>query len=102
MLKTTFLLSTAFCICTIPCTIWYLLFELKVDGFSLTSVFYHLSVVAIFCNCCINPFLYTFKYKEFQQAAKTLVCKSKIERSNNFSANTSNISNSVLSAEEKT
>ena len=77
MLKTTVLLSTAFCILTIPCTIWYLLFELNVKGFSLDSAFYHLSVVAIFCNCCINPLLYTFKYKEFKDAAKMLICKDK-------------------------
>ena len=75
MLKTTFLLSTAFCICTIPCTIWYLLFELNVQGFSLDSNVYHLSVVAIFCNCCINPFLYSLKYREFKYAAKKLICK---------------------------
>ncbi len=77
VLKTMILLSTAFCLCTMPSANWYLLYELNVKGASLDSAFYHITVIAVLCNCGINPFLYTFKYREFQESAKRLLCQCK-------------------------
>lgn len=33
---------------------------------------YHFSIIAVYFNCCCNPFIYIFKYKEFQQSTKKL------------------------------
>ena len=83
MLKTMALLSTVFCLCTIPNGIWYLLYELNVEGATVDSAFYHFTVIAEFCNCCINPFLYSFQYREFQEAARMLLCRRKYDRQRN-------------------
>lgn len=73
VLKTMALLSVAYCLCTAPNGIWFLLYEFKVTT-SIQTTFYHFTVIAMFCNCCINPFLYSFNYREFQSAAKALLC----------------------------
>ena len=83
VLKTMALLSTAFCLCTIPNGVWYLLYELNVKGATVDSTFYHFTVIAEFCNCCINPFLYSFQYREFQKAAKMLLCGCKYDGQKN-------------------
>ena len=36
---------------------------------------YHFSVVLVFANSCINPFIYAAKYREFQTAVKRMVGK---------------------------
>ena len=96
ILKTMALLSTAFCILTTPVTVWYLLYELEVEGFTLDSTFYHFTVIAICCNCCINPFLYSFKYREFQETAKMLFRRC-VGDQNRPDTNTSFVSTSMSS-----
>ena len=43
-------------------------------GYSLdfSGTLYNFSVIAAFANCCINPFIYVFKYKMFQNGLKRL------------------------------
>jgi len=36
---------------------------------------YHLSVVLVFTNSCINPFIFAAKYREFQQGVRSLMSK---------------------------
>jgi len=36
---------------------------------------YHLSVVLVFANSCINPFIYAAKYRDFQTAVKRMIDK---------------------------
>ena len=92
VLKTMALLSTAFCMCTVPNGVWYLLYELNVEGATVDSTFYHFTVIAEFCNCCINPFLYSFKYREFQEAAKLLIRKHRYNQGRNDMNMSSNVS----------
>jgi len=40
---------------------------------SLAGWFYHLTVVLVFTNSCINPFIYAAKYREFQHGVRRLV-----------------------------
>ena len=96
MIKTTALLNTAFCIYTFPCAIWHQLHIVGLEGFTMTSSFYHYSVILMFCNCCINPFLYTFEYREFQDAAKKLLCRCKHAQNVNVT-NITSVSTSVSS-----
>ena len=35
--------------------------------------FYHFTVVLVFTNSCINPFIYAAKYREFQHGVRRLV-----------------------------
>ncbi len=32
----------------------------------LTSNSYHVTVILVYLNCCVNPFIYAFKYQQFQ------------------------------------
>ena len=45
-------------------------------GYSLnfSGAAYNASVIAAFANCCVNPFVYAFKYTMFQQGLKRLFC----------------------------
>ena len=31
------------------------------------GTFYHFTVIAVFLNCCINPFIYAFQYDQFKR-----------------------------------
>ena len=37
-----------------------------------TTWFYHFTVVLVFMNSCINPFIYAAKYREFQAGVRSL------------------------------
>ena len=72
---------TTFCIvlvCSILCNTGnnclFLAFNF---GYSLdfTGALYNVSVIASFANCCVNPFIYSFKYKLFQQGLRKLFCR---------------------------
>ena len=38
-----------------------------------TTWFYHFTVVMVFMNSCINPFIYAAKYREFQAGVRRLL-----------------------------
>ena len=67
-------------ICFIFCWIWnevfFLLFNLG-GKVSFSSRFYKFSLIAVYLNCCLNPFIYAFKYREFQKGLKKLFCSRK-------------------------
>ncbi len=79
IIKTLALVSTAFLLC-LSWNQWvFLLFNLGVlDYRAFDTVFYHFSVVAMFLNCCVNPFIYTAKYQAFQAALKKIFCAGKV------------------------
>jgi len=37
--------------------------------------FYNFANVLLFANCCINPFIYAAKYKEFQNGVKRMIAR---------------------------
>jgi len=37
--------------------------------------FYHFTVVLVFANSCVNPFIYAAKYREFQTAVRRMMAK---------------------------
>ena len=47
-------------------------FTVIVPRTSLAGWFYHLTVVLVFTNSCINPFIYAAKYREFQHGVRRL------------------------------
>ena len=62
-----------FAICWSWNQIYYLLYLLRVIQVDFASGFYHFTVVAVFCNCCCNPFVYTFSYNKFRIGASKLI-----------------------------
>ena len=71
-LKTFLLVSICFVLCWSCAQFNYLLynlgFELDFNG-TLNKVF----ILAAFGNCTINPFVYLFKYRDYQTALKDLL-----------------------------
>ena len=56
------------------CNQLYLLLHHLDHQVDFTSDFYHFTVIAVFCNCAINPIVYALKYKQFQEHAKKVIC----------------------------
>ena len=48
--------------------------------------FYHFTVVLVFTNSCVNPFVYAAKYREFQRAVSRM--KSKVRGQNQSQVST--------------
>ena len=71
-IKTLVLVGICYMMCWSCNVVYYLMFVLgyPVD---FTSDFYHFSVAVVFTNCCLNPFIYALKYKQFQTEAKSLI-----------------------------
>ena len=72
VIKTLLLVSACFVLCWIWNQVYYLLFNLGYDKIDFNSAFYHFTVIAVFCNCCLNPIIYSLKYQQFQKAVKKL------------------------------
>lgn len=66
VVKTLLIVSICFLLCWSPNQIYYLRYNL---GYAtdFNGGFYHFTVIAVFLNCCINPFVYALKYEQFQR-----------------------------------
>ena len=72
ILKTLAMVACAFVLCWVWNQVYFLLFNLGLD-IDFTSPFYNFTVVMVLINCCINPFIYVTKYKQFQHRVKHLL-----------------------------
>ncbi len=61
----------------LACFSWNQFFFLAMNlGAPLTfGHFYHFTIVALFVNSCLNPFIYIVKYREFRLGLKKLICQ---------------------------
>ncbi|ELT91928.1 hypothetical protein CAPTEDRAFT_216456 [Capitella teleta] len=73
IIKTLILVTVSFILCWTWNQVFYLLFNMGLINADFTSTFYHFTVVMVFCNCCMNPFIYMAKYEQFQRATKSLL-----------------------------
>ena len=74
-IKTFLFVGIFFVICWSFDEIFYLMYNLGYNS-DFNSTFYKFSVLMVFLNCTINPFIYLFKYQDYQQALKELFgCK---------------------------
>lgn len=65
VIKTALLVFGCFVMCSTCNQIFITLFFVGYPT-NWNSDFYHFTVFATFSNCCLNPFIYALKYKEFQ------------------------------------
>ena len=72
-LKTLMTVALAFIICWSNNQIYYLMYNL---GYHVNwnGTYYKFTVLMVFLNCTINPFIYLIKYQDFQKALKSLLC----------------------------
>ena len=74
ILKTLAMVAFTFVFCWSWNQVYFLMFNLGLS-IDLTSIFYNFTVVMVFMNCCINPFIYITKYEQFQKTMKRLSSK---------------------------
>ncbi len=68
VLKTLALVSVTFIVCWTPnLTVYYLHVAKIIDMTLISESFYHTTVVLVFLNFCLNPFIYAAQYKDFQK-----------------------------------
>ncbi len=73
-IQTLVLVAVSFVSCWTINQIYYFMFTLGYTP-EYVSDFYHGTVIAIHCNLCVNPFIYSLKYEPFQNAARHLFCR---------------------------
>ena len=78
ILKTLSIVAFFFAFCWSWNQTYFLMFNLGSELVDFTSPFYNFTVVMVYLNCCLNPFIYIAKYEEFQQTMKALICKNKV------------------------
>lgn len=81
---TLFILFIVYFVCWTPNQFTFLQFNLG-GPLNFDGIWYHFTVVAAFCNTCINPFIYALKHRQFQAGMKSLFCRGKNAQRNNGS-----------------
>ena len=74
LLKTLMIVTAGFVLCWSWSQVFFLLVNFGYFPDWYNSPFNYFSTVMAFANSCINPFIYLFKYEEFQKGAKQLLC----------------------------
>ena len=79
--KTFLLVGICFVICWSNNQIYFLMYTLGYDA-DWNSIYYRFTILMIFLNCTINPFIYLIKYKDYQVALRECFnCRSKSKES---------------------
>lgn len=78
VIKTLILVGVLFVVCWTLNTFYLLLTFLGYPGVRLEGDFYNFTVYMVFLNCCVNPIIYTLKYKHFQIAVRYLICRQRV------------------------
>ena len=68
-IKTLLIVALCFVICWSSNQVYYLMYNIGFQA-DWNSTFYQFTVVMVFLNCTINPFIYLAKYQDFQTALK--------------------------------
>ena len=73
VIKTLFIVVFFFFICSVGIEVIFLFFSF---GFEVdwNSGYYQFTVIMVFLNCTINPFIYLINYKDFQKALIRQFC----------------------------
>ena len=68
-IKTLFIVGLCFIICWSQNQIEYLMYNLGYP-IDFNSNYHNFTVLMVFINCTVNPFIYLIKYRDYQQALK--------------------------------
>ena len=90
-IKTLLIVALCFIICWCNNQVYYLMYNIgyKIDW---NGTYYKFTVLMVFLNCTVNPFIYILKYQDFQKALKKLLCCEKNKAREDFNTQRSNIS----------
>ena len=94
-IKTLLIVGLCFIICWSQNQIIYFMYNC---GYNLdfNSTYFSVSILMVFLNCTVNPFIYLIQYRDYQKALKSFFRCSKNQESNNtLNSSTISISNSA-------
>ncbi|XP_022080387.1 neuromedin-U receptor 1-like [Acanthaster planci] len=79
--KMLWIVFVTFLVCWTPNQVIFLMFNL---GWTLQydEWYYLLSVAMVAANCCVNPVIYAFKYRQFRKGLREVFCRGRINREN--------------------
>ena len=81
-IKTLLIVGLCFIICWSQNQVRYLMFNCGYD-LNFKSTYYQFTVVMIFLNCTVNPFIYLIKYRDYQEALNIFFhCNKEIVKKN--------------------
>ena len=81
-IKTLLIVGLCFIICWSQNQVRYLMFNCGYD-INFNSNYHEFTTLMVFINCTVNPFIYLMKYKDYQEALRTLFHCNNEERTNN-------------------
>ena len=89
-IKTFLLVGICFIICWSNNQIYFLMYT---PGFNAdwNSIYYRFTILMIFLNCTVNPFIYLIKYKDYQVAIREFLRCGK-QRSERYHGNNASLS----------
>lgn len=73
-IKTLLVVGLCFIICWSNNQIYYLMYNLGYDV-DWNGFYYQFTMLMVFMNCIINPFIYLIKYEDYQKALKKFIGK---------------------------
>ena len=77
--KTLLIVSCCFIICWSQNEIMYFLYNCGYD-INFNTTCFQFTILLVFLNCTVNPFIYLIKYRDYQEALKTFLnCNKKQE-----------------------
>ena len=74
VLKTLLLVVIGYLLCNSWNQLTFLAFSFGAT-LNFSSNYYNFSVIAMFANCCINPFLYALQYRPYKNELRKVFCK---------------------------
>ena len=79
-LKTFLLVGLCFIVCWSNNQIYFLMYNLGYE-INWNGTYYLFTVLMVFMNCTVNPFIYLIKYRDYQEALKKILgCRKKTEK----------------------
>ena len=90
-IKTLLIVGLCFIICWSQNQVRYFMHNCGYE-IDFRSTYHQLTVLMVFLNCTVNPFIYLVKYRDYQQALKTFFhCNKEQEGNNSLNSTTMSI-----------
>ena len=93
-IKTVLIFGLCFIICLSQYEITYFMYNCGYD-LNYNSTYIQFTVLMVFLNCTVNPFIYLIKYKDYQEALRKCFYCTKVKEDDN------NLNSSMLSISGK-
>ena len=91
-IKTLLIVGFCFIICWSQNQIMYFMYNCGYN-INFNTIYFEFTILMVFLNCTVNPFIYLIKYRDYQEALKLLVICGKSQRmSNSLNSSTMSIS----------